>query len=429
MNTSNTETTQVQKQASPGAVRVLCAGVPFGANNVGDEAIIAGVVRMIRSVAPDAVITVATGDREGTERALNVQTCPPFGFVGTPATGLEVERVIGAHDLFLWSGATGLSDYPDIPLGLLQMAQAMGKHTAVFCVGMNDELNPHLYQVRSRWRPAYDFIKRITAGVVDVAARLEARRKAQTYNRICTILPRTDFVVVRDPETEAMLRRVGLKSEIIVGSDAALVLNPVAFEKVPMPEALRREMSAPGLPRIGLCLSAQDPPKNLPVLVSVLDKLMAEKNAAVFGIPINPVTDSKLVRDMRPQFKRPERVFVLEGVTDPEEVAGALGRMDVIVSSRLHGLILASLSDVPLVGIRRGTKIDTFLRPFGLSPAGSFKNLDAGELEQQIRQRLADVVEFRQRAAALRQQRRQALEKARQHLKSLLDKIAAKHVR
>lgn len=406
-------------------MRVLCAGVPFGANNVGDEAIIAGVVRMIRSVAPDAKITVATGDPETTERVLKVQTCPPFGFVGVAASGPEVDRVIAEHDLFLWSGATGLSDYPDIPLGLLETAQRLHKHSAVFCVGMNDELNPHLYQVRSRWRPAYDRICQMTGGVIDIAGRLEAGRKARTYQRLREILPRADLVVVRDVETEAMLQRVKVPAKIIVGSDAALGLHPTSVEKVLLQADIRKEITASDTPRIGICLSAQDPPKNLSGFLAVLDRLIEEKKARVFGIPINPVTDSRLVRDMLPNFKHRNRVFSVEGVSEPEDVAGLLGQMDVIVSSRLHGLILASLSDVPLVGIRRGTKIDTFLRPYGLKPAGSFKDLDLGELERQIRQHLERAADFRKLAAVVRSERMQGLDRARQHLKTLLELISA----
>ena len=425
MNTSAKESANARQPGHPRrAVRVLCAGVPFGANNVGDEAIITGVVRMIRSVAPDAMITVATGEPEITQRALKVLTCPPFGFLGVAASGSEVERVISEHDLFIWSGATGLSDYPDIPLGLMQSAQNQGKHTVVLCVGMNDQLNPHLYQVRSRWRPTYDAIRQITGGLIDIAARLEAGRKSRTHARMREILPKADLVVVRDAESEAALRRVGVQGDILVGSDAALGLIPASLEKISMPESIRKAMSATGSPRVGLCLSAQDAPKNLSAVVSVLDRLIADANATIFGIPINPVTDSQLVREIRPLCKAPDRVFVLEGVIDPEEVAGALGKMDVIVSTRLHGLILASLSDIPLVGITRGTKIDTFLRPFGLRPAGSFQNLDVAELEQQIRQRLAQAAEFRKRAAVVRLERRQALETTRQRLKCLFDRIA-----
>jgi len=261
--------------------------------------------------------------------------------------------------------------------------------------------------------------------VIDIAGRLEAGRKARTYQRLREILPRADLVVVRDVETEAMLQRVKVPAKIIVGSDAALGLHPTSVEKVLLQADIRKEITASDTPRIGICLSAQDPPKNLSGFLAVLDRLIEEKKARVFGIPINPVTDSRLVRDMLPNFKHRNRVFSVEGVSEPEDVAGLLGQMDVIVSSRLHGLILASLSDVPLVGIRRGTKIDTFLRPYGLKPAGSFKDLDLGELERQIRQHLERAADFRKLAAVVRSERMQGLDRARQHLKTLLELISA----
>jgi polysaccharide pyruvyl transferase WcaK-like protein len=423
-NTPAEEKANSRHQGRPvGVPRVLCAAVPFGANNIGDEAIIAGVVRLIRQGMPQAQITVATGDPETTQRALKVQTCPPFGFIGVPATGPEVERAVSEHDLLIWSGATGLSDYPEIPLGLMQIAHRLRKRTAILCVGMNEELNPHLYQVRSRWRPTYDLIRRCTLGAINLAAWLEAYRRSRTYRRMREVLPRADLLVVRDPETEAALRRAGVQAKIVVGTDAALGLTPSPLDKVAMPDAARRALTAPGSPRIALCLSAQDPPKNLPVVISVLDRVMADTRAAVFGIPINFVTDARLMNEMRPQFKARDRVLVVEGIQDPEDVAGVLGQMDVIVSSRLHALILGSLSDTPLVGIRRGTKIDAFLRPYGVSPAGSFEDLKALELERQIRERLAQGAEWRQRASALRLQRKQALAMTGQLLKSLLEEI------
>jgi polysaccharide pyruvyl transferase WcaK-like protein len=404
---------------------VLCAGVPLGANNVGDEAIITGVVRMIRNAAPQAQITVATADPATTMRALDVQTCPSFGFDGVPVSGPEVDRVMAEHDLLVWPGATGLSDYPEIPLSLMETAHRLHKRSAVLCVGMSDQLNPHLYQVRSRWRPAYDSIRRITRGGIDLAAWIEAHRKAATYRRMREVLPRADLVVVRDSESEAALRKAGVPGKIVVSADAAMGLCPSPLDRIPMPEATRRALSAPGSPRLGLCLSAQDPPSNLSVIVSVLDRLMAEAHASVFGIPINPVTDARLMSGMLPQFKARDRVFLVEGIQDPEAVAGVLGQMDVIVSSRLHGLILGSLSDIPLVGIRRGTKIDAFLRPYGLRPAGSFQSLEAGELERQIRQRLAQSAEFRRKAAAVRLEARNALSATVQLLKSLFENAMA----
>ena len=66
MNTSKAATTNIPNQKRP--ARVLCAGVPFGANNVGDEAIITGVVRMIREVSKKETQGLAEGLRVVEER-------------------------------------------------------------------------------------------------------------------------------------------------------------------------------------------------------------------------------------------------------------------------------------------------------------------------------------------------------------------------
>lgn len=41
---------------------------------------------------------------------------------------------------------------------------------------------------------------------------------------------------------------------------------------------------------------------------------------------------------------------ILDDGAEPELLIGVLGRMDVVVSMRLHGLIFSSLSGAPLVG-------------------------------------------------------------------------------
>ena len=67
-------------------MRILLGGIPLGCDNIGDEAIIACVVKMLKESLPDAELTVATADPNTAER-LGVGTVPPFGFAGTPLDG------------------------------------------------------------------------------------------------------------------------------------------------------------------------------------------------------------------------------------------------------------------------------------------------------------------------------------------------------
>ena len=85
-------------------MKILLGGIPLGRNNVGDEAIIAGVVKIVREVSPRAAITVSTDDPETAAR-LGVQVCPLFGFDVVRYDPSAMRRTILEHDATVWSGA------------------------------------------------------------------------------------------------------------------------------------------------------------------------------------------------------------------------------------------------------------------------------------------------------------------------------------
>ena len=45
-------------------MKILLGGVPFGCDNIGDEAILASVIGLVRGICRDAELVVSTGDRE-----------------------------------------------------------------------------------------------------------------------------------------------------------------------------------------------------------------------------------------------------------------------------------------------------------------------------------------------------------------------------
>ena len=110
-------------------VKILLGGVPFGRNNVGDEAILECVVKIVREICPAADITVSTDDPAATAKKLNVKTVQLFGF-DPPYSRALMEQTLRENDVFIWSGATGLSDYPEIPLDMLSIAHLAGTRRA-----------------------------------------------------------------------------------------------------------------------------------------------------------------------------------------------------------------------------------------------------------------------------------------------------------
>ena len=81
-------------------MRILLAGVPFGCNNVGDEAILECAVAIFREVAPEARLTVSTGNNDGTAQRFGVESCGLFGFIEDLSLR-EISGIIARHDVFV----------------------------------------------------------------------------------------------------------------------------------------------------------------------------------------------------------------------------------------------------------------------------------------------------------------------------------------
>lgn len=374
-------------------MRVLLCCVPYGRDNIGDEAILESIVKILRSISSDLDITVSTDEQEFTAKNLGVKTCPLFGF-DDPTWDLdELESELDQADVVIWGGATGLSDYPEHAVQVLEMAQSRGKKTAVFCTGMNDCLNPFLYRIRPGIkRDVSEFIKLFSFGFIDFVGRIEARKFSQAHSRIVGVLDKADVVIVRDAETLDNLRNIGVAREFIhVACDPAITLEPTPREKARFRNDETGE-SVNRIPRrrIGICLSSQSPIKKTSRLAVVLDEIVEKYNADLYMIPMNPLTDRAYMTRIRMSMRQRNHLHEYPGGENPTTVAAYAGTMDLIISSRLHLLILGSISHVPLIGISRGSKVDAFIGQFGLVSTGSVDNPDYDFLLSEVERLLDD---------------------------------------
>ncbi len=398
-------------------MKILLAGIPLGRNNVGDEAILAGVVRILRDIVPRAEITVSTDD-PATATRLQVRVCPLYGFDVVPYDPAEMQRSLAEHDVIFWSGATGLSDYPEIPCALLRQARSLGKKTVIWNVGMNSELNPAKYAVHGRRRRILSLLERLTLGAVNPLEAAEKSLGDRARAAIRETVEACDLVVTRDPQSREEVLRCGVRREVIVGADSALVLEPFDLSRVPVTEAVR-SLLASSAPKVGICISAQREIQNESGLLGYLDGLTAAGCRVLF-LPMNPQTDARLMTDLGRRMKQPEATALADGRLDPEDVLALAEKMDVIVASRLHLLILASICHVPILGISRGSKVDNFLAPFGIRAAGSVESCDFAQLRRDTDHWLDHRAEFRARSQTVRQDLLARLETAKTRLREVL---------
>lgn len=402
--------------------RVLVGGVPFGRDNVGDEAILECVVGIVREVSPNADIWVSTDDQEATSVKLNVKTKPLFGFDPPGYHREEMFATIDAMDAFVWSGATGLSDYPEIPLEMLSRAASRGKKTAIFCTGMNTELNPYLYKLLPGARlTVFSLLKRLSLGSLDLVKSYERGKQRKAGARMLEGIRSAGKVILRDaPSLEAMKALIGDPGRpIVIGADPAIEIRPKAVASSRFSPEIQAVVKEP-CPKIGLCISAQSPVRQLKEVAASFDRLIADSGVKVVGIPMNPITDSKLMNDFRGLLAAPEAMSVAEGRFEPDEIAGLASEMDVVISSRLHLLILASITKTPIIGISRGSKVTNFTSQFDLPDIGSVDTLSVGLLENEIRRLLADEDQYRSNATKVMEAMSGRLAKAKDELASLI---------
>ena len=330
-------------------MKILLGGIPLGYFNIGDEAILACVVRMLKEAMPGVEITVATADA-GTADLLGVATVPPYGFADAPLSKSgnadDFAKILRQHDAYVWCGATGLSDYSDVALDLLEIAQNAGIPTFIWGVGMDDELNPVFFKVHGR--------KRAILNCIGLTAWYERRLRNRLKNRIAKLLPQCKGVWLRDPQSVAMLSTMGFASASVT-ADSAILLPP--------PQTSQN----PGAPKkLGLCISTQRQVSDLDGVKQMVEDVR-KSGAQVIGIPMNPKTDKALLEKLG--------VECITGDT-PEAVIQAAAECDAVLSSRLHLLILAANAGTPILGIARGSKLANWLANFGRTVEGSVYDCD-----------------------------------------------------
>ena len=379
-------------------MKILLGGVPFGCDNIGDEAILASVIGLVRGICPDAELIVSTGDRAGTERKFGLKTVPLYGF--DPAVPAErLGDALDGLDFYIWAGATGLSDYPEMACSLLETAQSKGVRTVVWGVGMNDVFNPAFFTLHGKKKKLADMLKSCCG--FNLEKRWIGRRVEAIRERLAQTLAKCDLIVLRDPKSLAMLRLCAPFPDAVAGADTAILQKQCAPEALPWSES-ERDLFRSASVRMALCVSEQNRIRESDKFIGWLDGMIeSHPGMLVVTVPMNPKKDFRVMEELKRISKHPDRILSLRFL-EPEEVQAVAAECSVIVSSRLHLLILGLNNLVPGVGIARGSKIEYFLSRFGLTTAGTTDALDLPGLTESVEWALTHQDEFKRHAASVR---------------------------
>ncbi len=339
--------------------KVVISGY-YGFGNAGDEAVLAAMIQALWRAEPELAITVLSVRPEDTARQYNVAAVSRTEVRG-------IWRAIAAADLLISGGGSLLQDVTGnrtIPyyLGVVWIAQLLGKPVFFYAQGVGP--------VR-RW-----------------PGKLLVRK----------IVNRVDAITVRDGESAAELRRLGVaRPPITVTADPVFGLE--ISGRSDAPGAGLAGTAGPPRPVIGVAA------REWPVAVDFDYKtaiaracahLVERYGARILLLPFHQPADLPVARELQALIGPGARVAG-EGLP-PLELAGVVAGLDFLLGMRLHALIFAALAGVPFAGIAYDPKVTALLALFGQKPVLSGGAHDVGEIvrlweaREEIRKRAREVV-------------------------------------
>ena len=288
---------------------ILISGF-YGFGNLGDEAVLAGMIQSLRARLGDVPMTVLSADPNATEAAHGVRA------VGRTDPGAIIGAMRRAR-LFLSGGGSLLQDTTSARsalyyLGLLRLARALVPRTMVYASGIGPLRRPLIQELTGR------------------------------------VLSGTDAVTVRDEYSATLVQVLTPRVSLIPSADPAVVLQPV---ETPRTVALVGDIP-PG-PLIGAVVRPWGDSAFVDALSVALQRAAHSLGAGIVVIPFYPAVDLPVSR----RLAAASGGSLIAADLRPAEVMALIGRMAVLVGVRLHALLFAAAMGVPPVGLNYDPKV------------------------------------------------------------------------
>jgi polysaccharide pyruvyl transferase WcaK-like protein len=318
-------------------VKILVFGGWFGSRNIGDDAILIGIKNIFKKILPNVNITVPSSDPEYTKR-----------ICGVNATN-DIREILQAYtqsNLIIISGGTPIYDY--------DYFIRIGQHFIL----------PKILR------------KRV------VYFGISSKKIKKEFGKILTkiMLNGAEYISVREPETIRILTEMGIRRNLVLTGDSALMMEPEL--KAHVRKILSEKVVLKDAPTIGICpryLSnsykkhfhdevGEDGIKNINLMIAKTAEYLIKKDYNVIFIPFHTVpydNDMMIIKNITALMNTSD-FQILDGKYAPSEIMGIIGEMDLVIGMRFHSLIFAAAQNVPIVTINYDTKVKGLIELLGM---------------------------------------------------------------
>lgn len=350
----------------------------YGGMNLGDEAILEGILGELRASVPAEVTVFSmnppdTLARHRVEDAIGVRSL----------TRKEIAPAIKQLDLLVLGGGGILFDgEAEAYLREVVMAQEMGIPVVLYA---------------------------ISAGPLVTAASRRAVRDALNGS------PST-VITVRDRLGYRLLEDVGVTQEIELAADPAFLLEP---EELPL-AALEAEGVRFDRPLVGFSVREPgpaapdiDPQQYYALLANAADFVVERFGAEVVFVPMEKA-DVQHSHGVVARMRYAERAEILKRRYSSRQILDLMGRFDFAVGMRLHFLIFAALRGTPFSPLPYASKVSGLIEDLEMDTP-PMDSIGIGQLIGRIDRKWDTRDEIRekigQRLPHLKQRARQANER------------------
>jgi polysaccharide pyruvyl transferase CsaB len=355
-----------------GAVYRVGISGSYGGLNLGDEAILEGIVKELRASLP-VEITVFTRDAADTRRRHAVEHAVAVREILRD----EIVPALQPLDLFILGGGGILFDR-EVAIYLREVELAHELNVPVMIYG-------------------------VSAGPLE-----DPRSQAQVVR--CFDI--ADAATVRDWRAKNLLEYCGVRREVRVTADPALLIEPE-----PLPEHVLQMEGLMNRRRL-VGMSVREPGPAAPdlagmdyhsLLANAADYIVDRLDADIVLVPMERRQhDLQHSHAVLARMRGVHHASVLRGEYSSGQLLSLIGHFEFAIGMRLHFLILAALEGVPFVPLPYAPKVSGFVEELGAEPP-PFEGLNAGRLialidrawdeRDRIREKIARTIPSLQRRA------------------------------
>ena len=306
----------------------------YGFNNLGDEAVLAGITSLLKNKKENLKLTVLSASPQKTAQLYNVNAVSRTSLI-------QLLAVLAEADLFISGGGSLLQDVTgsfSVPyyLGLAWLAKLQGTKTVYYAQGVGP-LN--------KW-----WSQKLTA---------------ITLNRF-------ELLGVRDRGSKNLLKEIGVKKEIELTADPVFALY----------DSLKNNrQQIKGKVEVGISVRPWSV-DYLPELAAALNQFARGKNIKFILFPMHQGSDDQISRELKEKLEAEAEVRQLS--VNPEAALSQFSQLDLFVGVRLHSLIFALLNQIPLLALSYDPKIEGLLSELDYLPLIKLENLKADQAVEKL---------------------------------------------